>query len=149
MTGRSKGRRRHAGVVLPGMLLWIATPIAPVLADHGSWNHHHLHFGESGSSQYWAYTDVDATDSYDYGHVALERYSGTTLLYRTTATCGLVNETCDFIKTLTKYWPQTHLDLVGAACAKDGSHHLPGEATIYASCSPQGLNVHYHEVTLN
>ena len=145
---RALVKARYGVAAVVGILLVVLTG-SSVLADHGSWTHHHLHYGESGSSQYWSYGDVDASDDYDYGHVTWFQFDRNwNFITSEQVTCN-GSEQCGYRKTYTRYFSQSPgYNIKTAACAKDDDHKLSGSGSYYFPCSPQGLYVHEHSVYL-
>jgi hypothetical protein len=134
-------------LIVAGLTLAVMAP-GPVAADHGSWNHHHLHWWEEGSSQYGSYADVDATDAYDYGHAWWDRYTtGWSHIEGEEVGCSGA-EACNYRKTVTQYFPQSSYYITSQACANDGAHELSGTTT-NLTCMIQGLLVHYHSARTN
>lgn len=136
--------------VLAALTLAVMVAAVPALAGHGSWDHHHLHWFESGTSNYGSYADVSATNPYDYGHARWERYyAGTSsLIEAETVTCEGA-ETCGYRKTVTQYFPQSRYDLLSGACAEDSGHKLAGVDQLYSPCSSRALQTHKHSATTN
>ena len=122
---------------------------APARADHGSWSHHHIHWGTPNVSQYSAYGDLSATDKYDFGYIRtiIERDSGTTVA-DDAVTCQASNESCTFRKSPTRYWVVTPTQIDAIMCAKDGGHELSGYNSMTPPCNWEGIPLHQHQVNL-
>lgn len=149
-TERFEVRQQVAWVLIATLLVLLAVQTG-ASAGHGSWNHHHLHWFESGSSSYGSYADVGATDRYDYGHAQWQRWTSDyeTLLEAHSVTCDGGNEGCPYRKTYTQYFPQSSYGLRSLACAKDGAHKLSGTGGVYSPCSGKVLDTHRHRVKLS
>lgn len=114
-------------------------------ADHGSWTNHDLEWTAQWTDSYEGYSDIAASDYYDYGHAVIEvyEYGFTTLLVQEYTTCGVVNEGCSYRKSPTVSWGSNR-SVAGTLCAYDGAHELWGSASAYPPCSTKGLDQHTH-----
>ena len=150
MTAHARINRARNIILMALVAAILGFSASAALADHASWNHHHLHYWEEGPSNYGSYADVGATDNYDYGHAQWQRWTtGWSFLDGEITTCTGGNEACGYRKTYTRYFAQTAYIIRSLACANDGTHKLSGIDALYSYCSPQGLQTHEHVVTLN
>lgn len=131
-------------MVLGAALLVLNSPTS-ASATHGSWTRHHLVFGEQGTSQYFAYADVAASNATDYSHARVQVRRGTSFIRDEQVTCS---GSCGYRRTPIVYWPQYSSRASSMACAVAGAHKLSGAPELYQACSPRGLEVHRHAVDL-
>ncbi len=128
--------------------LLVVLTAGPVAAGHGTWNHHDLHWGESGPSQYWSYADIGATNNVDFVYAQWQRWTTRwTWLDGESISC---TGSCGYKKTPTRYFPQTAYIIRGISCAKDGSHEFPSSGQWIWDCTAvQQLYAHVHAATTN
>lgn len=142
---------RSAIVALTVVAMVAAMSPLDAHANHGSWTHHEYHVGIPNVSQYDGYSDIDASDNYDYGHarfVAKDSSTGETL-ENEEVTCSTVGELCSYRKTTTVYWYAQPTDLEYYGCARDDDHELWGDTSSnYTPCRYEPLPTHIHTGSL-
>lgn len=140
----SRDAARRLTILAVGSMLLLSIALSSnSWATHGAWTAHDLVWFEQGSSQYGSYADIGASNLYNYGHAAWERYyvNSSTLITRESVQC---EGSCGYRKTVTRYFPQSAYDLMSAACAVAGAHKLPGRDQLYTPCSGWALQTHVH-----
>ena len=124
---------------------------SPAWAGH-TWYHYRNIF-DQGSSDYGGYAWTDADQKYDFGFAQLQIMRSGSVIRNQEASCGAVNEGCDYIRTSTVYWSQTQSTAYSYHCGydrvNDNYHRMPGEiTTIYQPCTFNSVNTHYHKTNL-
>lgn len=135
------------GHLLAGAAVLVLCLPGVAAATHGSWTHHHLVVFESGTSNYGGYANVGASNRVDFLYARnTVYYAGSSSPVRDESV--MCSASCPPRSTATVYWQQTRSTSYSSACARRGSHVLPGSAAD-PNCSSRGLPAHAHVANLS
>jgi hypothetical protein len=152
MISQAPARSPRTSQFISGVALVVALLLGlGTIAYADPWDHHHIHYGASGSN--WrARTHLGSTSAYDFHGLDIQaKLNGSgSPVAKQSATCGAVNEGCGTSAySPYAYFPQAGNYLVELQiCAYDDRHQMhPWDFGQFGGVCA-GYNVHYHSTWL-